>query len=68
MTIKIGNEYEVRTVDTMLTNMNGERVVIVTIITEPDDDHDEDSLPMYVDRDGTEWWGDELVDNGEGSK
>lgn len=58
--------YRLNTTDSKLKHRNGRAVTIMRTITEPDDSHDAEVLPMHAVRfhDGfeTELWPDELVE------
>ena len=58
--IKAGDRRIIRTVDTDMRHLNGRTVTIARVIDEPDEAHDPEVLPMFVDQDGREWWADEL--------
>jgi hypothetical protein len=58
--------YRLKTTDSELKHRNGRAVTVLRTITEPDETHDEESLPMHAVRfrDGfeTELWPDELIE------
>ena len=58
--IGAGDRRIIRTIDADMRHLNGRAVTIVRVIDEPDEAHDPEVLPMFVDQDGHEWWADEL--------
>jgi hypothetical protein len=59
-TIQIGGHYLLKPFGQEQEHRRGDLVQITRAITEPDATHDLESLPMYVDQNGDEWWADEL--------